>query len=142
MKVIADLIKANVELNRLDSETKAKDEQIANLQAEIETLKEAHQKESDDLKATHQTALDEANGKINLLTEANELLEEQKTSAAEQAADIVAKQGVEAPVEENTNTQANTEDKSLDELWKEYNAISDQDDRRAFYLEHIKPLRK
>ena len=87
-------------------------------------------------------ALDEANGKINLLTEANELLEEQKTSAAEQAADIVAKQGVEAPVEESKNTEANTDGKSLDELWKEYNAISDQDDRRAFYLEHIKPLRK
>ena len=50
----------------------------------------------------------------------------------------MAKQGVELPVEEAPEAEAK-EDKNLDELWAEYNAMSDQKERRAFYIENIKP---
>ena len=95
-----------------------------------------------DLKTAHQTALDEANGKIQLLAEANQNLEDQQESASQKAVKVLAQVGVEQAVEDTSNTEAAIEDKSLDELWAEYGAISDQKEKRAFYLENIKPQRK
>jgi chromosome segregation ATPase len=141
MKTILNLIQANTEINRLNAEAATKEARLAELEASIETLKESHQKDLADLKATHQTALDEATGKIQLLTEANQLLEDKQESASQQALKVLAQVGVVQPVEENKNTEASTEDKSLDDLWSEYNAITNQKERRAFYIEHIKPRR-
>jgi hypothetical protein len=142
MKTILNLIQANTEINRLNADAETKNDRISELEASIETLKEGHQTELTDLKATHQTALDEANGKIQLLTEANQNLEDQQESASQQAVKVLSQVGVERAVEETTNTEANIEDKNLDELWAEHNAISDQKEKRTFYLEHIKPRRK
>ena len=138
MKTILDIIKANTEINRLNAEAEENGIKIEELKQAIEQIKSAHSVEIEKLKADHKTVLDAANGKIALLEEANQLLEEQQTSASEQAADIVAKQGVELPVEEAPEAEAK-EDKNLDELWAEYNAMSDQKERRAFYIENIKP---
>jgi hypothetical protein len=142
MKTILNLIQANTEINRLNADAETKNDRISELEASIETLKEGHQTELTDLKATHQTALDEANGKIQLLTEANQNLEDQQESASQQAVKVLSQVGVERSVEDNQNAEVNTVDKSMEDLWTEHEAISDQKERRAFYLENIKPRRK
>jgi hypothetical protein len=38
----------------------------------------------------------------------------------------------------NRNPEAK-EDKNLEELWAEHNALTNSKEKRAFYLEHIKP---
>jgi len=136
-----DLIEANQSIAVLEKDLEPTTNERDQLKADIEALKEAHQKELGDLKAEHTTALKTASDQITDLTKQVASLEESKVSAAQQAANIVAKQGVEAPVEEPTQTAA-ISDKSVDELWAEYNAMTDYKERRAFYLEHIKPHRK
>ena len=73
------------------------------------------------------------------MTEANHILEEKQTSAEEQAVQVMASVGVEQPVEEAAENSV--DDKSIDELWAEYKTIEGSKEQRAFYLEHIKPLR-
>jgi len=133
-----DLIEANQSIAVLEKDLEATTTERDQLRADIEALKEAHQNELGDLKAEHTTALETASAQINDLTNKVASLEESKVSAAQQAADIVAKQGVEAPVEDKPQSEAK-EDKNLDELWAEHNALSNSKEKRAFYLEHIKP---
>lgn len=133
-----DVIEANQQIAVLEKDLEAATTERDQLRTDIETLKEFHQKECEDLKATHETALKEASDQITDLTNQVASLEKSKVSAAQQAADIVAKQGVEAPVEDKPQTEA-SEDKTLDELWAEHNALTNSKEKRAFYLEHIKP---
>lgn len=133
-----DLIEANQAIAVLEKDLEAATTERDQIRTDIETLKEFHLKECEDLNAKHQTALDAANSQINDLTQKVNQLEKSKVSAAQQAADIVAMQGVEAPVEENKQPAAN-QDKDLESLWAEYKAISDKKEQRAFYLENIKP---
>jgi chromosome segregation ATPase len=133
-----DVIEANQHIAVLEKDLEAATAERDQLRTDIETLKEFHQKAMDDLKAEHDTALETASAQINDLTNKVASLEESKVSAAQQAADIVAKQGVEAPVEDKPQSEAK-EDKNLDELWAEHNALSNSKEKRAFYLEHIKP---
>ena len=133
-----DLIEANQSIAVLEKDLEATTTERDQLRADIEALKEAHQKELGDLKAEHTTALETASAQINDLTNKVVSLEESKVSAAQQAADIVAKQGVDAAVEDKPQPEAN-DGKNLQELWAEYDAMTDQKERRAFYLENIKP---
>jgi chromosome segregation ATPase len=133
-----DLIEANQSIAVLEKDLEATTNERDQLKADIEALKEAHQKELGDLKAEHTTALKTASDQITDLTKQVASLEESKVSAAQQAADIVAKQGVEAPVEDKPNPEAR-EDKNLEDLWAEHNALTNSKEKRAFYLEHIKP---
>jgi activator of HSP90 ATPase len=133
-----DLIEANQSIAVLEKDLEATTNERDQLKADIEALKVAHQKELGDLKAEHTTALKTASDQITDLTKQVASLEESKVSAAQQAADIVAKQGVEAPVEDKPNPEAR-EDKNLEDLWAEHNALTNSKEKRAFYLEHIKP---
>jgi|GEM_PF-5472502 len=133
-----DLIEANQSIAVLEKDLEATTNERDQLKADIEALKQAHQKELGDLKAEHTTALKTASDQITDLTKQVASLEESKVSAAQQAADIVAKQGVEAPVEDKPNPEAR-EDKNLEDLWAEHNALTNSKEKRAFYLEHIKP---
>lgn len=133
-----DLIEANQAIAVLEKDLEAASSERDQLKTDIETLKEFNAKEIEDLKATHETALNTANSQINDLTQKVKDLEEKQVSAAQKAADIVAKQGVEQPVEEPAQTEA-SDDKNIDELWAEYNAMTDHKERRAFYSAHIKP---
>ena len=133
-----DLIEANQSIAVLEKDLEATTNERDQLKADIEALKEAHLKELGDLKAEHTTALKTASDQITDLTKQVASLEESKVSAAQQAADIVAKQGVEAPVEDKPNPEAR-EDKNLEDLWAEHNALTNSKEKRAFYLEHIKP---
>lgn len=145
MKILGttlNLIEANQQIAVLEKDLSAVNESKASIEASIETLKVSHATELADQKAAHQTALDEANGKIQLLTEANQTLEEKQESASQQAVKVLSQVGVERSVEDNQNTEVNTVDKSMEDLWTEHEAISDQKERRAFYLENIKPRRK
>ena len=142
MKTILNLIQANTEINRLNAEAETKNDRIGELEASIQTLKKSHQTELTDLKSTHQTALDEANGKIQLLTEANQNLEDQQESASQQAVKVLSQVGVEREVEETTNPEVSGEDMSLEDHWKAYHALSGQQEKRDYYVENIKPRRK
>lgn len=136
--VILNAVKANIEIDRLTKDGQSKDARIAELEHQIQTMNEGHETELAELKAGHKTALDEANGKIALLTESVQLLEEQQESAAQKTVKVLSNVGVDAPVEEPKGTKA-AADKTTDELWAEYSAISDAKEKRAFYLEHLKP---
>lgn len=136
-----DLIGANQAIAVLEKDLEAATTERDQLRTDIETLKEFHATELEKLGTEHETALNAAQTQINDLTQKVTTLEEERVSAAQQAANIVAKQGVDAPVEEPTQTEA-VSDKTEQELWAELNAISNHKEKRAFYLEHIKPLRK
>jgi len=59
--------------------------------------------------------------------------------AGAQAAEIVAQQGAE-PVAEDVEEVA--QEKTLDELWREYKAIENLKERHTFFRSNIKPLIK
>ena len=136
MKTILDLVKANVELTSLSGKLEAATEANKNLQAEIEGAAANHAEEIAKLGAQHAEDVEALESKIKLLEETNLLLEEQKMSAADKAVEIAASVGVEAPVEEATEEPA--PEANMDTLWHQYNAIEDRQERRAFYLKHIK----
>ena len=133
-----DLIEANQQIAVLEKDLEAATSERDQLRADNEALKEDHEKKVNDLQAAHESALGSASSQINDLTKKVKELEESKVSAAQQAADIVAKQGVDAAVEDKPQPEAN-DGKNLQELWAEYDAMTDQKERRAFYLENIKP---
>jgi hypothetical protein len=74
-----------------------------------------------------------------LLEEANNLLEQETKSSAEQAADIAAGLGVTEPVEEAIESEPK-EELSVAAHWEHYQTLGSREDKRAYYLTHIKPL--
>ena len=136
MKTILDLVKANVELSSLAGKLDEATEANKNLQAEIEGAAASHADEVAKLGAQHAEDIEALEQKVKLLEETNLLLEEQQKSAAEKAVEIAASVGVEAPVEEATEEPA--PEATIETLWQQYNAITDRQERRAFYLKNIK----
>ena len=139
MKTILNLIQANAEITNLRGVIESNDSRISELEASIEALQTKHSEEIEQIKEAHANVVKDANAKVELLTEANHILEEKQTSAEEQAVQVMASVGVEQPVEEAAENSV--DDKSIDELWAEYKTIESSKEQRAFYLEHIKPLR-
>jgi predicted nuclease with TOPRIM domain len=140
MKTILDLVKANTELNSLSAKL---DEALAGnqtLQAQLEEQAGKHAEEVAKLGAQHEEDIKALETKVALLEETNLLLEQAQATASEQAADIVAQCGAE-PVEEATEPEP-AEELSQDAHWDKYRAIEGREERRAYYLKHIKPLLK
>jgi len=140
MKTFLNLIQANSEINRLNADIESVNKRVEELELQNTKAAEEHAAAMDSLKAEHKTALDEANGKIQLLTEANQNLEEQQESASEQAAQVLSKVGVSEPIEENTETVAQ-DAMTLDQHWEAYSAIRSGKEKRAYYNEHIRTLK-
>jgi len=137
MKTILNLIQANAEIANLKKELEASAKSVEQMNASVEELKASHATELEQIKEAHSVALKDANAKVELLTEANEILEKEQKSASEQAVQVLASVGVEQPVEEAAPEPE--VEQSIDELWAEYKAIQDAKERRAFYTENIKP---
>ena len=137
MKTILNLIQANAEITNLKKELEASRASVEQMNASVEELKSSHATELEQIKEAHEVALNDANAKVELLTEANELLEKQQKSASEQAVQVLASVGVEQPVEESAHEPK--VEKSIEEMWADYKAIGDAKERRAFYSENIKP---
>ena len=136
MKTILDLVKANVELSKLSS--KLDDAVTANetVNTRLEELSASHAEETAKLGAQHAEEIASLESKIQVLEEANLLLEEKQTSADEKAVEIAASVGVESPVEEAKPEP--TQEASIEALWDQYNAIEGKQERRAFYVNNIK----
>lgn len=140
MKTFLNLLQANVEINRLNAELETATKKVEALETAAAAAADHQAEEIAALKEAHKTALDEANGKIQLLTEANQNLEEQQESASEQAAQVLAQVGVEEPVEESEQTQQSA--MTLDQHWEAYHAIRSGKEKRAYYNEHIRNFNK
>lgn len=140
MKTFLNLIQANSEITRLTADVESANKRVEELELQNTQSAEAHEAAITSLKAEHKTALDEANGKIQLLNEANKNLEEQQESASEQAAQVLANVGVSEPVEETKETVAKSA-MSLEQHWEAYKAIRSGKEKRAYYNEHIRSTR-
>lgn len=137
MKTILDLIKANVELNNLNSALEKSNQHAAALEQQISDASAKSAEDSARLGAQHAEDVELLANKIKLLEETNLLLEGAQKSADDKAVEIAASVGVDAPVEEVA-----TEEKielPVEALWDQYRALEGKKDRRDFYLKNIKP---
>ncbi|NCW67218.1 MAG: hypothetical protein EBV86_01430 [Marivivens sp.] len=138
MKTILDLVKANTELNSLSTKLEEAVAGNQTLQAQLEEQAGKHAEEVAKLGAQHEEDIKALETKVALLEETNSLLEQEKATASEQAADIVAQCGAE-PVEEATEPEP-TAELTQAEHWQHYRTLEGNQERRAYYLKHIKPL--
>jgi hypothetical protein len=136
MKTILDLVKANVELNTLSSKLDEAVKANETVNTRLEELSASHAEETAKLGAQHADEIASLESKIQVLEEANLLLEDQQKSADEKAVEIAASVGVEGPVEEAKPEPV--QEASIDALWEQYNAIEGKQERRAFYVNNIK----
>ncbi|NBT50114.1 MAG: hypothetical protein EBT12_00920 [Marivivens sp.] len=95
MKTILDLVKANTELNSLSTKLEEAVAGNQTLQAQLEEQAGKHAEEVAKLGAQHEEDIKALETKVALLEETNSLLEQEKATASEQAADIVAQCGAE-----------------------------------------------
>ena len=139
MKTILDLVKANTELNSLSSKLDESTQRNKDLSEQLEAQAAQSAEENAKLGAEHSEEISALESKIALLEEANTLLEQEKKSSAEQAADIAASIGVTEPVEEAIETEPQ-EELSVSAHWEHYQTLGSREEKRAYYLKHIKPL--
>ena len=139
MKTILDLVKANTELNSLSNKLDESTQRNKDLSEQLEAQAAQSAEENAKLGAEHSEEISALESKIALLEEANTLLEQDKQSSAEQAADIAASLGVTEPVEEAIETEPK-EELSVAAHWEHYQTRGSRVDKRAYYLKHIKPL--
>ncbi|MBT7337215.1 hypothetical protein HN801_00725 [Candidatus Peregrinibacteria bacterium] len=139
MKTILDLVKANTELNSLSNKLDESTQRNKDLSEQLEAQAAQSAEENAKLGAEHSEEISALESKIALLEEANTLLEQDKQSSAEQAADIAASLGVTEPVEEAIETEPK-EELSVSAHWEHYQTRGSREDKRAYYLKHIKPL--
>jgi len=139
MKTILDLVKANTELNSLSNKLDESTQRNKDLSEQLEAQAAQSAEENAKLGAEHSEEISALESKIALLEEANTLLEQEKQSSAEQAADIAASIGVTEPVEEAIETEPK-EELSVAAHWEHYQTFGSREEKRAYYLKHIKPL--
>ena len=139
MKTILDLVKANTELNSLSGKLDESTQRNKDLSEQLDAQAAQSAEENAKLGAEHSEEISALESKIALLEEANNLLEQEKQSSAEQAADIAASLGVTEPVEEAIETEPQ-EELSVQAHWEHYQTLGSREDKRAYSLKHIKPI--
>lgn len=104
---------------------------------ELESLKTAHGEELATLKGEHAKTVTDLTDKLEAATKENETLKAEAKTADEKAADIVSAQGGEPVAPEGDTTEPKTK-ADIQALWDEHAKLP-VGEKRAFYLENIKP---